>query len=316
MTRWFSPIARVGALLACLLAAPPNCWATTAPRTSNLWWMPENASAGGVAIDHLIYFILFLTGAVFVATQIVYIFFLIKYRARRGVPATYSHGNNRLEIIWTAIPTAIFIGLWGYSNHLWSDVLHAPPPSNSLEINVAAYQFGFSFQYAGADGKLGRSEARLVSNDNMFGNDPNDPDCKDNFISTILELPVNRPVHVRLASKDVIHAFYVPQFRLYQDILPGRIIDWVWFTPTKIGSYQLACSQLCGSGHYNMKAEIEVVSQADFDKWYNEKAKASSSAKPAANNSSPGKATADKTAQSVAPHWRYAYEPGTRNPEP
>jgi cytochrome c oxidase subunit II len=315
MNRWFSPIARVGALLACLLATAPNCWAI-APRTNNLWWMPENASAGGVAIDHLIYFILFLTGAVFVATQVVYIFFLIKYRARRGIQATYSHGNNRLEIIWTAIPTAIFIGLWGYSNHLWSDVLHSPPPSNSLEINVAAYQFGFSFQYPGADEKLGKSEARLVSNDNMFGNDPNDPDVKDNFTSSILELPVNRPIHVRLTSKDVIHAFYVPQFRLYQDILPGRIIDWVWFTPTKIGSYQLACSQLCGSGHYNMKAQIEVVSEADFEKWYNEKAKAASSAKPAADDSAPGKAATDRAAQSGAPRLRYAYEPGTRNPEP
>ena len=108
----------------------------------------------------------------------------------------------------------------------------------------------------------------------MFGNDPDDPDAKDNFTSSVFEIPVNRPVHIRLDSKDVIHAFYVPQFRVYQDIVPGRMIDWVWFTPTKIGSYQLACSQLCGSGHYNMKADIEVVSEADFEKWYQEKAKA------------------------------------------
>jgi heme/copper-type cytochrome/quinol oxidase subunit 2 len=113
--------ARCGLVLAVLLAGLGTCWADT--RTSNLWWMPENASAGGVLIDQLIYFILYLTGGVFVLTQIVYIFFIIKYRARKGVPATYSHGNNRLEIIWTAIPTAIFIGLWGYSNHLWWDVL-------------------------------------------------------------------------------------------------------------------------------------------------------------------------------------------------
>jgi cytochrome c oxidase subunit 2 len=89
-----------------------------------------------------------------------------------------------------------------------------------------------------------------------------------------LEIPVNRPVHIRLDSKDVIHAFYVPQFRVYQDIVPGRMIDWVWFTPTKIGKFQLACNQLCGSGHYNMKADIQVVSEADFEKWYQEKAKA------------------------------------------
>jgi cytochrome c oxidase subunit 2 len=220
-----------------------------------------------------------------VLTQVVYIYFLIKYRARRGVPATYSHGNNRLELVWTAIPTAIFIGLWGYSNHLWWDVLHTTPPSDALEVGVVAYQFGFSMQYAGADGNLGRSDVKLISNDNPFGNDPSDPATKDNFTSAVLELPVNRPVHIRLNSKDVIHAFYIPEFRVYQDAVPGRTIDWVWFTPTKIGSYQLACSQLCGSGHYNMKAQVEAVSQQDFDKWYQEKVKPAPAPSPAPTQS-------------------------------
>jgi len=211
---------------------------------------------------------------VFVLTQVVYIYFLVKYRSRKGAKATYSHGNNRLELLWTAIPTAIFIGLWGYSNHLWWDVLHAPTPPDTMEVGVLAYQFGFSFQYPGADGKLGQSDVKLIGNDNIFGNDPNDPATKDNFQSSVLELPINKPVRVRLNSRDVIHAFYVPQFRVYQDIVPGRTIDWVWFTPTRLGSYQLACNQLCGSGHYNMKAQIEVVTQEDFDKWYKEKAAA------------------------------------------
>ncbi len=126
-------LARCGLVLAVLLAGLSTSWADQ-QRTTNLWWMPENASEGGVYIDQLIWFILFLTGGVFVLTQIVYIFFIIKYRARKGVPATYSHGNNRLEIIWTAIPTAIFIGLWGYSNHVWWDVLHSTPPANSLQV--------------------------------------------------------------------------------------------------------------------------------------------------------------------------------------
>src|SRR3984885_16000461 len=248
--------------------------AYAAQRTSGLWWMPDVASRGGEQIDQLTYFIYYLPGAVFVLTQIVYIYFLIKYRAKKGVRATYSHGDNRLELIWTAIPTAIFIGLWGYSNHLWWDVLHSTPPANSLQVGVAAYQFGFSFQYPGADNKLGKAEASFVSNDNMFGNDPDDADAKDNFTSSVLEIPVNRPVHIRRDYKDVIHAFYVPQFRVYQDIVPGRMIDWVWFTPTKIGKFQLACNQLCGSGHYTMKADMKVVSDADFEKWYQEKAKA------------------------------------------
>jgi cytochrome c oxidase subunit II len=254
-------------------------WA--ASRTTNLWGMPDLASKGGEQIDQLIYFISFLTGGVFALTQVVYIYFLIKYRARRGVPATYSHGNNRLELVWTVIPTAIFIGLWGYSNHVWWDVLHTAPPDDAMDVAVTAYQFAFSMQYPGADGKLGRSDVKLISNDNLFGNDPSDPETKDNFTSAVLELPVNRPVHIRLNSKDVIHAFYIPEFRIYQDAVPGRTIDWVWFTPTKIGSYQLACSQLCGSGHYNMKAQVEVVSQQDFDKWYQEKVKPAPAPSPA-----------------------------------
>jgi cytochrome c oxidase subunit 2 len=275
------------ATAAFVLIASGVC-AHAAARTSDLWWLPEVASKGGVEIDKLTYFIYYLTGGVFVLTQVVYIYFLVKYRSRKGVRATYSHGNNRLELLWTAIPTAIFIGLWGYSNHLWWDVLHAESPADTMEVGVLAYQFGFSFQYPGADGKLGQSDVKLIGNDNTFGNDPSDPATKDNFQSSILEIPINKPVRVRLNSKDVIHAFYVPQFRVYQDIVPGRTIDWVWFTPTKLGSYQLACNQLCGSGHYNMKAQIEVVTQEDFDKWYKEKTAATVNASEG-NPPAPGK---------------------------
>ena len=261
-----------------LIGAPAHA----AQRTSGLWWMPDVASKGGEQIDQLTYFIYYLTGAVFILTQVVYIYFLIKYRAKKGVPATYSHGDNRLEIVWTAIPTAIFIGLWGYSNHMWWDVIHKEPPAGTMEVAVTAYQFGFSFQYPGASGQLGRSDVKLLSADNVFGNDRSDPLTKEDFQSSVFELPVNKAVRIRLNSRDVIHGFYIPQFRIYQDAVPGRTINWVWFIPTKIGSYDLACSQLCGSGHYNMKAQIEVVSQEEFDKWYKEKLAAGTSA-PAAN---------------------------------
>jgi cytochrome c oxidase subunit 2 len=255
--------------------------AQAAERTTGLWWMPDVGSKAGEQIDQLTYFIYYLTGAVFVLTQIVYIYFLVRYRAKKGVRATYSHGNNQLEIVWTAIPTAIFIGLWGYSNHMWWDVIHKEPPPGTMEVAVTAYQFGFSFEYPGASGILGRSDVKLLSANNLFGNDPSDPVTKEDFQSSVLELPVNKPVQIRLNSRDVIHGFYIPQFRIYQDAVPGRTIDLVWFIPTKVGSLDLACSQLCGSGHYNMKAPIEVVSQVDFDKWYKGKLAAAASASSA-----------------------------------
>src|SRR6201994_5001590 len=103
--------------------------AGAAQRTSGLWWMPDVASKSGEQIDQLTYFIYYLTGAVFILTQVVYIYFLLRYRAKKRVRATYSHGDNRLELVWTAIPTAIFLGLWGYSNHMWWGVLRKEPPA-------------------------------------------------------------------------------------------------------------------------------------------------------------------------------------------
>jgi cytochrome c oxidase subunit 2 len=235
-------------------------------RESNLYWAPEAATVGAKKVDTLLNFIFYLTAAVFVLTQSVYIYYLVKYRKRPGSKAYYSHGNNKLEIIWTAIPTAIFLGLVIYSNRLWSE-LHSPPPEGSVKVDVVGYQFGWDLRYAGADGQLGKVDVRSYSVDNKFGLVPDDAAGDDDFSSTELVIPVNKPVHIYLHSRDVIHSFYVPQFRLYQAAVPGRTIAWVWFEPTRTGNFELACSQICGSGHYNMKAPIRVVTQEEFEKW-------------------------------------------------
>ena len=235
-------------------------------RESNLYWAPEAATVGAKKVDTLLNFIFYLTATVFVLTQTVYIYYLVKYRKRPGSKAYYSHGNNKLEIIWTAIPTAIFLGLVIYSNRLWAE-LHSPPPDDAVKVDVVSYQFGWDMRYAGADGQLGKVDVHSYSVDNKFGLVPDDPAGDDDFSSTELVIPVNKPVHIYLHSRDVIHSFYVPAFRLYQAAVPGRTIAWVWFEPTKTGNYELACSQICGSGHYNMKAPIRVVTQEEFDKW-------------------------------------------------
>ena len=235
-------------------------------RDTNLYWAPEVATAGGKKIDSLLNFIFYLTAAVFVLTQAVYIYYLVKYRKRPGVKAHYSHGNNKLEIIWTAIPTAIFLGLVIFSNRLWGE-LHSEPPADAIKIDVVSYQFGWDLRYSGADEQLGKVDVSTYSMDNKFGLVEGDQAGLDDFSSTELVIPVNRPVHLYLHSRDVIHSFYVPEFRLYQAAVPGRTIAWVWFEPIRTGNFELACSQICGAGHYNMKAPIRVVSLEEFEKW-------------------------------------------------
>lgn len=260
MTRFIRFAAIVGAIF---LSAP--C-VLAEERTGNLYWAPENVTVGGEKIDFLLNTIFYLTLTVFILTQAVYIYFLVKYRRRPGVKAHYSHGNNRLEVVWTLTPTAIFFCLAIYGNRVWSD-LHTDPPENAVPIDIVSYQFGWDFRYPGPDNKLGESKWQLVSVDNKFGQVEGDPAANDDFTSTELVIPVGRPVHIYLRSRDVIHSFYVPEFRLYQDAVPGRTISWVWFEVKRPGNFELACSQLCGTGHYNMKAKIRVLPEDEYNKW-------------------------------------------------
>ncbi len=243
-------------------------------RTANLYWAPENITVGGEKIDQILNFIFWLTLFVFVATQSVYIIYLVKYRRRPGHKAHYSHGNNTLEFWWTIIPTAIFLTLAIWGNRVWYEITSSPVPPDAVTVDIVSYQYGWDFRYAGADGKLGDCAANLFTPDNKFGVNLNDPAGKDDFTATELVVPVGHPVHVLLRSRDVIHSFYVPSFRLYQDAVPGRTIKWVQFTAKRPAELELACSQLCGTGHYNMKARIRILPREEFDKWYAEKSAA------------------------------------------
>ena len=254
-------------LTGCLLAAGMSSVHATPLREHNLWWTLPAASKNAHQVDNLLMVIFWVTLFAFVSTQSVYIYFIVKYRERKGVRAVYSHGNNALEIVWTTIPAVFFITLAVYSDKLWFQ-LRGKAPKDALPIDIVAYQFGFHIRNPGLDGKLAKYDQRwMVKGDNNFGTDPthDDPAGRDDYQSeNLLTLPVDRPVNVVLRSQDVIHAFYVPAFRMYQDMVPGRTIDWVTFTPDKIGHYTLACNQLCGNGHYNMQAKIDVLSQADY----------------------------------------------------
>jgi len=235
-------------------------------RSGNIWGLPPCVTVHGEKIDSLFMVIFWLTTTVFVLTQGTYIYFLIAYRKRPGHKAFYSHGNDKLEVIWTTAPTIVFLALAIYGNNLW-DEIHRQAPANSFEIDVSSYQFGWQMRYPGISGKLAPMDVRRITDQDPFGTDPANPLTAQDVITTELVIPAGRPVHLLLHSRDVIHSFYVPEFRLYQDCVPGRTIGWVWFQATRTGDFQIACNQLCGTGHYNMKAPIHVVTEEEFVKW-------------------------------------------------
>jgi cytochrome c oxidase subunit 2 len=244
-------------------------------RQTSVWWLPRNVNMFGHEIDFIFYVILWLTGVTAVAVFSVMIYFIVKYRARPGVPAIHSHGNNALEVIWTTIPVFIFLALAIYGNEQWTQMRLRTPPAEAIPVAVVGEQFGWNVRYPGPDGKLAKMTASKVGKDNPFGIDPLDPDGRDDF-TTYGELvfPVGRPVRLYLSSKDVIHAFYVPEFRLYQDMVPGRVYDFVWFKAEATGQFQLACNQLCGQGHYKMFGKLSVVPEAEYETWAKGKAPA------------------------------------------
>jgi cytochrome c oxidase subunit 2 len=209
------------------------------------WWLPENVSTFGRDIDwlfHLIYAITMITGLLVFVTMIV---FLVMYRDRPGRKATYTHGNTTLEIVWTIVPSLILVVLTFLSVPAWSKIKMSVPATDVV-IQVTAKQFNWQVAYPGADGKFGTDDDKKFLDE--------------------MHVPVNKPIRVILKSQDVIHSFFVPNFRIKQDAVPGREIV-AWFDATKPGKYEWPCAELCGFGHSGMKGWVYVHSVADYEKW-------------------------------------------------
>jgi cytochrome c oxidase subunit 2 len=214
-----------------------------------LSWLPENVSTFGRDVDFLFYLIYYITGAVFVLVTVAMIAFLVMYRRRQGRRAIYSHGNTTLEIIWTVVPAVILLVLTFMSQATWARIKGHVPPGD-IDVQVTGKQFNWEIVYPGPDGKFGTPDDLAAENE--------------------LHVPVGKVVRVHLLSKDVIHSFYLPNFRLRQDIVPGREIL-AWFEATKPGKYEMPCSQLCGFGHSGMKGWLYVDTPEDYAKWLKEK---------------------------------------------
>ena len=244
--------------------------------------MPPLASTHGGQIDNMIGWVHVFMLILFAGWGGFYIYCLFRFRRSRQPVANYagvkSHTSSYLEV-GVAVVEAVL--LFGFAIPLWAArVDRMPSTSEALLVHVTAEQFAWNVHYAGPDGVFGRTDIKLIdTQDNPLGLDRSDPAAKDD-ITTLnqLYLPVNKPIIVRLRSKDMIHSFGVPEFRVKQDAIPGLTIP-IWFVPnvttaemrTRTGNpefqYEIACAQLCGLGHYRMRGFVTVLSTDEFQKW-------------------------------------------------
>ena len=235
---------------------------------SGKWWLPAAISNHAPALDRQFLITIIVVGLSFTAAQIGLGWMVWKYRDT-GKPndrAIYSHGSNRLEVLWTVITAVVFIALGVMGQSVWASLRLNDAPPGSYSIEVVAQQFQWNFHYPGKDGKFGRTDPSLIDDGslNFIGLDSNDPAAADDATSAMLAIPVNRPVELRLRSKDVIHNFWVPQLRFKQDLVPGMEIK-VHFTANKVGKYELACAELCGQLHFKMKSYMLVLPEDELN---------------------------------------------------
>ncbi len=239
---------------------------------SSKWRLPESIAAHSAAIDHQFKITLAIIGVGFLLTHGALGYAVWRHRAKNG--DQYSRGNARVEIILAVITSSVFVALAVTGQKVWSELRLGEMPRDSARIEVVAQQFAWNFRYPGADGKFGSTDPALYNDsDNSLGArpgplgiDPLDESGKDDLVRTSLVIPVNRPINLTLRSKDVIHDFYVPALRLKQDAVPGMKID-IHFTATREGRYEIACAELCGQLHHQMRAYLDVRSQSAYEEW-------------------------------------------------
>ena len=249
--------------------------------------LPAQASSHAADLDHMTVLVHWLMLVLFVGWGVFFVYALFRFRRSANPKASYTGAKGKISKA-TEIGVAIVevILLVAYAIPAWATrVKQLPSESEALVVRVVGEPFAWNVHYHGPDGKFGRTDIKLVTAENPLGLDKSDPNAKDD-VTTInqLNLPVGRPILVRLSTKDVIHSFGLYEMRVKQDAIPGMDIP-VWFVPTvttdemrqRLGKadfdYEITCSQLCGLGHFRMRGFVTVQSEADFTKWFDEQLK-------------------------------------------
>lgn len=264
MTRYLFPLAAI--LAAAGLAVP---------FVTQTWWFPEAITDYARRIDTHFGITLAVTGVIFLVAHL-FLAYTVWHFGKRRARASNGAGNQRLEIFWTTATAILFIGLGLMGYTTWAearfiDVRNETPDPNRLIVEVVGQQFVWNFRYAGSDGRFGPTKTELINDAeaNPVGLDRDDPYGADDLMTPRMAVPVNREVEVVLKSKDVLHNFFVPELRIKLDTVPG-LTQRLRFKPDKVGTYEIACSELCGLGHYKMRGFLDVMEQPDYEAWLEE----------------------------------------------
>jgi len=228
------------------------------------WWTPIASNWGYVDTTLIITF--WITGAVFVAVLLFMAYCIVRFRHRAGQQALYEPENKRLEW-WLTIATGIGVAaMLAPGLYVWHQFVTVP--ADATEVEVVARQWAWSYRLPGKDGRLGTSDVRNISAENPLGLNPVDPNGRDDVVveSDNLHLPIGKPVKLLLRSVDVLHNFYVPEFRGKMDMIPGAI-TYYWLTPTRTGTFDILCFELCGVGHSQMRGQVVVAEEAAYQTW-------------------------------------------------
>jgi cytochrome c oxidase subunit 2 len=235
------------------------------------------ASEHGVWIDDMFWMTMIVIGIVFVITQILLFVYAFRYQHKEGKRAYFFPHNNRLEIFWTVIPAIVMALLVFRGWKTWTTITN-PAPKDAVVVEVMGKQFNWMVRYPGADKKLGLIKHTLIDGTNEFGLDLKDKAGMDDFVTNEIHIPKGKPVLFKIRSRDVMHSFYIPYFRAQIHAVPGMPTKF-WLTPTKstadmaeeLGKpdfkYELVCNQICGRGHFAMRAVIVVDEPEDYLAW-------------------------------------------------
>lgn len=271
----------------------------------------EPASEQGEAIDNMIVWTLWITGIVFLITQILLFWFSFRYQEKEGRKAFYFPHNNKLEVIWTVIPGIALTILVAIGLRHWFR-LTSDAPKDAMVVEVTGKQFNWLIRYPGKDGQLGGKFYKNINDaNNPVGQNWEDALNKDDFMANEMHLVVGKPVKLIIGSRDVVHDVGLSHFRLKMDAVPG-IPTTLWFTPKftttqmkeKTGNpdfvYELSCDQMCGVGHFTMKANIIVESQQEYDAWVAKQKSQYEMAHAPAAPAAPAQPAQDSTQKPVA----------------